>query len=53
MRGSVDTFLATHTGSLPRPPDIVEMLFPHKDGKPTRRRSRGKSGQGWAIFRTP
>jgi 5-methyltetrahydropteroyltriglutamate--homocysteine methyltransferase len=33
MKRSVDRILTTHTGSLPRPPDLVEMLTAHEAGK--------------------
>ena len=34
MKRSVDRFLTTHTGSLPRPPDLVEMMFAKEQGVP-------------------
>lgn len=33
MKRSVDRILTTHTGSLPRPTDLVEMLIAHDAGK--------------------
>ncbi|MDR0360323.1 MAG: cobalamin-independent methionine synthase II family protein [bacterium] len=33
MKRSMDRILTTHTGSLPRPPDLTEMLFEREDGK--------------------
>jgi len=33
MKRSLDRILTTHTGSLPRPPDVVEMLAAHEAGK--------------------
>ncbi len=33
MKRSVDRILTTHTGSLPRPPDLVEMLNAHEAGR--------------------
>ena len=33
MKRSVDRILTTHTGSLPRPPDVVEMLSAHEASK--------------------
>jgi 5-methyltetrahydropteroyltriglutamate--homocysteine methyltransferase len=30
---STDRILTTHTGSLPRPPDLAQMVFDHDDGK--------------------
>src|SRR5262245_48938123 len=32
MKRSVDRILTTHTGSLPRPPDVVEMLTAREAG---------------------
>ncbi len=34
MKRSVDRFLTTHTGSLPRPPDLVDMMFAKEEGIP-------------------
>lgn len=34
MRRSTDRILTTHTGSLPRPADLDQMLFDREDGKP-------------------
>ena len=34
MQRSVDRFLTTHTGSLPRPPDLVQMMFAKEEGLP-------------------
>jgi 5-methyltetrahydropteroyltriglutamate--homocysteine methyltransferase len=34
MKRSVDRFLTTHTGSLPRPSDLVEMMFAKEEGVP-------------------
>jgi len=33
VKRSVDRILTTHTGSLPRPPDLLEMLAAHEAGK--------------------
>jgi 5-methyltetrahydropteroyltriglutamate--homocysteine methyltransferase len=33
MKRSTDRILTTHTGSLPRPPDLVEQMFAKEDGK--------------------
>ncbi len=33
MKRSVDRILTTHTGSLPRPPDLVQMLVAHEAGQ--------------------
>ena len=34
MHRSVDRFLTTHTGSLPRPPDLVRMMYAKQEGVP-------------------
>jgi 5-methyltetrahydropteroyltriglutamate--homocysteine methyltransferase len=34
MRRSTDRFLTTHTGSLPRPPDLVRAMFAKEEGVP-------------------
>ena len=34
MRRSTDAFLTTHTGSLPRPPDLIRMMFAKEEGVP-------------------
>lgn len=34
MKRIVDRFLTTHTGSLPRPPDLVDMMFAKEEGVP-------------------
>lgn len=34
MKRSTDRILTTHTGSLPRPPDLLEMIDAKEDGKP-------------------
>jgi 5-methyltetrahydropteroyltriglutamate--homocysteine methyltransferase len=34
MRRSTDRFLTTHTGSLPRPDDLVRMMFAREEGVP-------------------
>lgn len=33
MKRSTDRILTTHTGSLPRPADLVEMLYAHEKGE--------------------
>ena len=33
MPHSVDKFLTTHTGSLPRPDDLIEMMYAREEGK--------------------
>ena len=37
MRGSTERFLTTHTGSLPRPADLVRMMFAREEGVPVDR----------------
>jgi 5-methyltetrahydropteroyltriglutamate--homocysteine methyltransferase len=34
MRRSTDQFLTTHTGSLPRPADLIQIMFAKQDGVP-------------------
>ena len=34
MKGSFDRFLTTHTGSLPRPEDLIRMMFAKEEGIP-------------------
>jgi len=34
MQRSVERFLTTHTGSLPRPPDLIRMMFAKEEGVP-------------------
>jgi len=34
MKGSVERILTTHTGSLPRPADLVRMMFAREEGVP-------------------
>src|SRR5262245_34557445 len=34
MRRSDERILTTHTGSLPRPPDLVQLMFAREDGQP-------------------
>src|ERR1700729_3708370 len=34
MPNSVDRFLTTHTGSLPRPDDLIPMMYAKEEGKP-------------------
>jgi 5-methyltetrahydropteroyltriglutamate--homocysteine methyltransferase len=34
MRRSTECFLTTHTGSLPRPPDLIRMMFAKEEGVP-------------------
>src|SRR5580704_8741305 len=37
MPYSVDRFLTTHTGSLPRPDDLIEIMYAKEEGKPVDR----------------
>jgi 5-methyltetrahydropteroyltriglutamate--homocysteine methyltransferase len=34
MKRSAERFLSTHTGSLPRPPDLVKMMYAKEEGAP-------------------
>ena len=34
MKRSTDRFLTTHTGSLPRPEDLIRMMFAKEEGVP-------------------
>ena len=34
MKRSVDGILTTHTGSLPRPADLIRMMFAREEGVP-------------------
>src|SRR3954465_1162744 len=34
MRRSIERFLITHTGSLPRPDDLIRMMFAREEGVP-------------------
>jgi 5-methyltetrahydropteroyltriglutamate--homocysteine methyltransferase len=34
MQRSTDRFLTTHTGSLPRPPDLIRMMYAKEEGVP-------------------
>ena len=37
MPHSVDRFLTTHTGSLPRPDDLIAMMYAKEEGGPVDR----------------
>ncbi len=37
MKGSTERFLTTHTGSLPRPDDLIRMMFAKEEGLPIER----------------
>src|SRR5258707_8796793 len=39
MKRSVDRFLTTHTGSLPRPEDLIRMMFAKEEGVPVEPRA--------------
>ena len=34
MQRSLDRFLTTHTGSLPRPDDLIRMMYAKEEGVP-------------------
>ena len=34
MKRSTERFLTTHTGSLPRPPDLIKAMFAKEEGVP-------------------
>jgi len=34
MKRSTERFLTTHTGSLPRPPDLIRMMYAKEEGVP-------------------
>ena len=38
MKRSTDRFLTTHTGSLPRPEDLIRMMYAKEEGVPVERR---------------
>lgn len=39
---STERFLTTHTGSLPRPPDLIRMMYAKEEGVPVDRRALGE-----------
>ena len=53
MQRSTDRFLTTHTGSLPRPDDLIRMMYAKEEGVPVDpaalaarvRAGRGRGGQ--------
>jgi 5-methyltetrahydropteroyltriglutamate--homocysteine methyltransferase len=52
MPHSVNRFLTTHTGSLPRPADLIEMMYAKEEGKPVDREAlaqRIKSSVGEVV----
>ena len=50
MKRSTDRFLTTHTGSLPRPDDLIRMMYAKEEGVPVdparARRARPRGGRG-------
>src|SRR5580704_6554154 len=54
MPNSVDRFLTTHTGSLPRPDDLIQMMYAKEEGKPVDKdalNARIKSSVGEVVGR--
>jgi 5-methyltetrahydropteroyltriglutamate--homocysteine methyltransferase len=45
MPRSVDRFLTTHTGSLPRPDDLTLMMYAKEEGKPVDRDAFARAHQ--------
>src|SRR6266566_7547289 len=41
MKRSTERFLSTHTGSLPRPEDLVRMMYAKEEGVPVDREALG------------
>ena len=46
MKRSTDRILTTHAGSLPRPPDILQMIRAKARGEPVDEKKLGRAGQG-------
>jgi 5-methyltetrahydropteroyltriglutamate--homocysteine methyltransferase len=46
MQRSTERILTTHVGSLPRPPDLLEMINAKKEGRPFGRYEQRASGDG-------
>jgi len=42
MKRSIDRFLTTHTGSLPRPDDLIRMMYAKEEGVPVDARALGQ-----------
>jgi 5-methyltetrahydropteroyltriglutamate--homocysteine methyltransferase len=42
LRRSTERFLTTHTGSLPRPPDLIRTMFAKEEGVPVDREALGE-----------
>ncbi len=54
MPHSVDRFLTTHTGSLPRPDDLIQMMYAKEEGRPVDRAAlaqRIKSSVGEVVMK--
>jgi 5-methyltetrahydropteroyltriglutamate--homocysteine methyltransferase len=54
MPHSVDRFLTTHTGSLPRPDDLIQLMYAKEEGKPVDREAlalRIRSSVGEVVGR--
>ena len=54
MPNSVDRFLTTHVGSLPRPDDLIQMMYAKEEGKPVDKdalNARIKSAVGEVVGR--
>ncbi len=45
MQRSTDRFLTTHTGSLPRPDDLIKMMYAKEEGVPVDPVGPGGPGQ--------
>ena len=46
MQRSTERFLTTHTGSLPRPDDLIRMMYAKEEGVPVERRGAGRPHPG-------
>ena len=44
MQRSTERFLTTHTGSLPRPDDLIRMMYAKEEGVPVDPRGAGRAG---------
>ena len=57
MRHSSERILTTHTGSLPRPKGLTELVFEKQEGKPSTPPLRGRRGRRrqttWSPARSP
>src|ERR1700727_1482115 len=54
MPHSLERFLTTHTGSLPRPDDLIQMMYAKEEGKPVDKdalNARIKSAVGEVVGR--